>query len=76
MRADAERLEPALEAPPARPAAPAAPLAMVELLDRDGAVAHRVPVRRWPVTIGRAPLTLWPTTSRAGASACGPSIVA
>lgn len=54
MRADADRLDPALEAPPARAAAPAAPLAMVELLDRDGAVAHRVPVRRWPVTIGRA----------------------
>ncbi|HWH73714.1 MAG TPA: FHA domain-containing protein, partial [Methylibium sp.] len=29
-------------------------LAMVELLDRDGSVAHRIPVRRWPVTIGRA----------------------
>jgi hypothetical protein len=29
-------------------------LAMVELLDRDGAVAHRVPVTRWPVSVGRA----------------------
>lgn len=29
-------------------------LGLVELLDRDGAVAHRVPVTRWPVTIGRA----------------------
>lgn len=54
MRTDADRLDPAVEAPPARPAAPTGPLAMIELLDRDGAVAHRVPVRRWPVTIGRA----------------------
>ena len=29
-------------------------LGMVELLDRDGGVAHRVPVTRWPVTLGRA----------------------
>jgi hypothetical protein len=29
-------------------------LGFVELLDRDGAVAHRVPVTRWPVTVGRA----------------------
>lgn len=32
----------------------AARLGMVELLDRDGAVAHRVPILRWPVTIGRS----------------------
>lgn len=39
-------------------AAPAAPrmsrVALIELLDRDGAVAHRIPVERWPVTVGRA----------------------
>lgn len=29
-------------------------LALIELLDRDGAVAHRVAVTRWPVTLGRA----------------------
>ena len=29
-------------------------LGMVELLDRDGGVAHRVPVTRWPLTLGRA----------------------
>ncbi|WP_353093073.1 FHA domain-containing protein [Methylibium sp.] len=29
-------------------------LGLIELLDRDGAVAHRVPVLQWPVTIGRA----------------------
>jgi len=28
-------------------------LALVELIDRDGAVLHRVPVQSWPVTIGR-----------------------
>lgn len=32
----------------------AARLGVIELLDRDGGVAHRVPVTRWPVTIGRA----------------------
>lgn len=29
-------------------------LGMVELLDRDGSVAHRIPITHWPVTIGRA----------------------
>lgn len=29
-------------------------LGLIELLDRDGGVAHRVPVTQWPVTIGRA----------------------
>lgn len=29
-------------------------LAMIELLARDGSVAHRVPVMQWPVRIGRA----------------------
>ena len=29
-------------------------LGMVELLDRDGGVAHRVPFTGWPVTLGRA----------------------
>ena len=29
-------------------------LGMIELLDRDGGVAHRIAVHRWPVTIGRA----------------------
>ena len=29
-------------------------LGLVELLDQGGAVAHRIPVTRWPVTIGRA----------------------
>ena len=29
-------------------------LGLVELLDREGAVAHRIAVTRWPVTIGRA----------------------
>lgn len=32
----------------------AARLGLIELLDRDGAVAHRLPVLRWPLTIGRA----------------------
>lgn len=36
------------------PAAAGERLAVVELLDRDGGVAHRVAVTRWPVTIGRA----------------------
>ncbi|MBA3597903.1 MAG: FHA domain-containing protein [Methylibium sp.] len=34
--------------------APDARLALVELLDRDGGVAHRIAVTRWPITIGRA----------------------
>lgn len=29
-------------------------LGVVELLDRDGGVAHRIAVSRWPVTIGRS----------------------
>ncbi|WP_428420540.1 FHA domain-containing protein [Methylibium sp.] len=29
-------------------------LGLIELLDRDGGVAHRLPVMQWPVTIGRA----------------------
>jgi pSer/pThr/pTyr-binding forkhead associated (FHA) protein len=29
-------------------------LGMIELLDRDGGVAHRIAVHHWPVTIGRA----------------------
>lgn len=29
-------------------------LGVVELLDRDGAVAHRVPITQWPIRIGRA----------------------
>lgn len=44
----------AAEAPQADAAAAGARLGVVELLDRDGGVAHRVPVTRWPLTIGRA----------------------
>lgn len=29
-------------------------LALIELLDREGGVAHRVPVHQWPVRIGRS----------------------
>lgn len=29
-------------------------LAHIELLDRDGAVTHRIPVTHWPISIGRA----------------------
>lgn len=29
-------------------------LGLIELLDQGGAVAHRVPVTRWPLTLGRA----------------------
>lgn len=32
----------------------ASPLALIELLDRDGSVRQAWPVRRWPVTVGRA----------------------
>lgn len=35
-------------------AAPEDRVALIELLDRDGGVAHRVAVSRWPITIGRA----------------------
>lgn len=36
------------------PVAASARLGMIELLDRDGGVAHRVAVTRWPVTMGQA----------------------
>jgi pSer/pThr/pTyr-binding forkhead associated (FHA) protein len=39
---------------PAAPIDDAAILAIVEVLDRDGRARATVPVRRWPVTIGRA----------------------
>ncbi len=35
-------------------ATPPSRIALIELLDRDGGVAHRVAVTHWPVTIGRA----------------------
>lgn len=34
--------------------ADASPLALIELMDRDGTVRQAWPVRRWPVTVGRA----------------------
>lgn len=54
MSAALERVEPGLEPPRPRATPAAGPLGMVELLDRDGGVAHRIAIRHWPVTIGRA----------------------
>lgn len=54
MSASDERVEPPLDRPSGAVPTGDGPLALIELLDRDGGVTHRIPVRRWPVHIGRA----------------------